>query len=275
LEAKGAVAAGGGVLPAGEVGDAAMPAGDEMLCDSACAAAVVGHDGGKIGVVLVAVEEHDRDARGLAPAGEAGRDRRRPHEYAVDLIVDQGVEHVVDRLAVRRGEEDQDVVAARPERLREDLEHERVELVVEMGHDQPDQPAASDDERAGERIRAIAENRGGLQNLGAGLGGDGRAGREGAADRRLADASKTGHVAGGGLPGQSRLPSMPHAPCTRPPWWHPRANSTFSLVGRGEAVKRVIPRAQEIAGIPTTVSPGFPAGRVSLRCPRDGTRTGH
>ena len=59
-----------------------------MLGERAAAGAVVGGDAAQARVVLVAVEEHDRDAEGLALRGERRGHRDRGEHDAVDLVVE-------------------------------------------------------------------------------------------------------------------------------------------------------------------------------------------
>jgi hypothetical protein len=169
-EAAGAVAPGGGALPARDVGDAAVAAGHEEVRDGAAAGHVVGGDLGEARVVLPAVEHDDGDARGLAEVGQLVRHGDRGRDDAVHAVVEQFLHdggHAFGRVL---GHEDEDVVALLLQRAGEAFEGDGVELVVEVGHDEADDAAFPGDHRAGERVGAVAELRRRLQHLGLGRG---------------------------------------------------------------------------------------------------------
>ena len=78
---------------------------------------------------------------------------------AVDLVVEDLLEDALDVPDGRRGHEDQDMVALLLERDRQALDHLRVEVVLEVGDDEADDPAASGDQGAGQHVGPVAELR--------------------------------------------------------------------------------------------------------------------
>ena len=186
-EAELPVALGRGALEPGDVGDPLVAERHEQIGQRPAARAVVGRHAAEARIVLIAVEEHDRNAEGLALLGEHRGHRHRGQHDAVDLIVEDLLEDALDVSDGRRGHEDQDVVALLLQRDRQALHHLGIEVVLEIGDHEADDPAAPGDQRPGQNIRAIAQFGGRAADLLDRVLGGRSAGREDARHRRLAD----------------------------------------------------------------------------------------
>ncbi len=157
---------------------------------------VVGGHGTQADIVLFAVEQHDRDAVIDAAFRKIRRHRHRGENDAVNLVVENLGHHVLHVADRRRGHEDQHVVALFLQRHREFLDRLRIELVLQVGDDQPDDATLAGDHRPRERVGAVAQLFRRFQDLFARRPGRARARGENTADRGLADACLPRHFEG-------------------------------------------------------------------------------
>ena len=171
-----------------------MASRDQELRELPASVPVVRSDGGEAPVVLRAVEEQDRYARGVATGHEVRGHRDRGQHDPVDLVVEDLAEHVVDVVHALRRHEDEDAVPPFLQGLRQLLERDRVESVVEIGDHQADDAAAPGNEGSGERVGTVAEFGRRLQDPGPHAFGDRGARGEGPAHGRLAHPRLAGDV---------------------------------------------------------------------------------
>ncbi len=184
-------------LGAGDVGDAAAAAGDEVLGGEARALGVVGDEAE--GVVVGAVREDEEDGQ----VAERHDDRRAAVGAAggEDQAVDALAEELLDVLAlaggVVGGVAHEDADAAVGELALEPLHDRQGEAAEAVVGDQADGEALAAEERLREVVGAEAELGGDADDAGAGLGAEGAGVVERLRDGADADAGRDGDVADG------------------------------------------------------------------------------
>ena len=190
-KARLAIDLGRGTGETGDIGDALVAERTEIVGEGLAAGEVVRGDRGQVLVLMRAVEQDHGDAGGGTAGGQFGRHRDRCHDDAIDLIIHDLADDLIDVHAGLRGEEDQDVVADLLQFGRQAFDHLGVEVVFKVGHHQPDDAAFAGFERAGQHVGPIAKlGCGGAHLLGR-LDADRGAGREDPADGGLADAGES------------------------------------------------------------------------------------
>ena len=135
----------------------------------------------------------------LAEAKLAKRRRQfdRGGDDAVDLIFQKLGNRLVDAFGGVRHHEDQRVIALLLQFEAELFKRQRIERVVEIAEQQGDHLGLLRDQRAGQRVRAIAEfacRPHDARSCLLGHAGLGRHAGKGAAHRRLRNAGELGHV---------------------------------------------------------------------------------
>jgi len=144
-----------GILEARDIRNAPMPRLGQKIGRQAPAGKIVRGHRTRTGQPADPVQINHRDASLGTFAGQGRRQHRRGENDAIDLISENFLHQQV-RIG-SFGHEKQDVIALFLELPRQLLEDHRIKLILQVGHDQPDDFRAPGAERPRNRVRPVTQ----------------------------------------------------------------------------------------------------------------------